>query len=84
MADLNYQNALRAARELWYDEQNLGELIEDLEPVSQLRQANKMSFVYEVPRARLRPALSADLTSCICTTSPRCTMRFATSGRTCP
>ena len=29
MADLNYQNALRAARELWYDEQNIGELIED-------------------------------------------------------
>jgi len=29
MADLIYQNALRAARELWYDEQNLGELIED-------------------------------------------------------
>ena len=30
MADPNYQNALRAARELWYDEQNLGELIEDV------------------------------------------------------
>ena len=30
MADLMYRNALRAARELWYDEQNLGELIEDL------------------------------------------------------
>jgi len=29
MADLIYQNALRAARELWYDEQNLGDLTED-------------------------------------------------------
>ena len=51
MADPIYRNALRAARELWYDEQNLGELMEDLEPVSQLRQANEVSFVYEVPRA---------------------------------
>jgi hypothetical protein len=32
MADLIYRNALRAARELWYDEQNLGELIEDAVP----------------------------------------------------
>jgi hypothetical protein len=30
MADPIYQNALRAARELWYDEQNLGELNEDV------------------------------------------------------
>jgi hypothetical protein len=30
MADLIYRNALRAARELWYDEQNLPELIEGL------------------------------------------------------
>jgi hypothetical protein len=29
MADPIYRNALRAARELWYDEQNLGEVIED-------------------------------------------------------
>ena len=29
MADPIYLNALRAARELWYDEQNLGEMIED-------------------------------------------------------
>ena len=34
MADPIYLNALRAARELWYDEQNLGEQIEDLDPVS--------------------------------------------------
>ena len=30
MADLNYQNALRAARELWYDEQDLAERVEDV------------------------------------------------------
>jgi hypothetical protein len=30
MDDLEYRNALRAARELWYDEQNLGELREDV------------------------------------------------------
>jgi hypothetical protein len=29
MADPIYQNALRAARELWYDEQNVWDLIED-------------------------------------------------------
>jgi hypothetical protein len=59
MADLIYRNALRAARELWFDEQNLGELIQDPATVSQLRQANEVSYVYEVPRARLRPGLPA-------------------------
>ena len=44
MADAIYRNALRAARELWFDEQNLGELIQDPE-----------SFVCEAPRARMRP-----------------------------
>ena len=59
MADLMYLNALRAARELWYDEPSLGELIEDLEPVSQLRKANEVSFVCEVPRSHLLAQLPA-------------------------
>ena len=57
MADAIYRNALRAARELWFDEQNLGELISDPEAVSHLRQANEVSFVNKSPRARLRPEL---------------------------
>ena len=58
MADPIYRNALKAARELWFDEQNLGELIQDPETVS-LRQANEVSVVYEIPRSCLRPELPA-------------------------
>ena len=59
MADAIYRNALRAARELWFDEQHLGELIKHPETISPLGQANEASFVYEVPRSRLRPELPA-------------------------
>jgi len=47
MADPIYQNALRAARELWYDEQNLGELIEDV--VQGERRGQIGVVVHQVP-----------------------------------
>ena len=59
MADAIYRNALRAARELWFDEQHLVELTKHPETVSPLREANEVSFVYKVPRSRLRPELPA-------------------------
>jgi hypothetical protein len=59
MADAIYRNALRAARELWFDEQHLVELTKHPETVSPLRQASEVNFVYNVPRARLRPGLPA-------------------------
>ena len=58
MADAIYRYALRAARELWFDEQNLGERIQHPETISPLRQVNEVSFVYKVPRSRLRPELA--------------------------
>ena len=47
MADPDYQNALRAARELWYDEQNLGELIEDVVQAEQRGQIG--TVIHQMP-----------------------------------
>jgi hypothetical protein len=59
MCDAIYRNALRAARELWFDEQNLGERIPHPETISPLRQAKQVSMGYNGSRSRLRPELPA-------------------------